>query len=187
MRMVGKRAGSCCVLGGPECWGPLHREGRRLLCGGVLEQVGAATRLTHSVACGRAECCSAPPWGASGGRCTHAWGTASSPGPSRSPPDSESRIHSSENTAGQRYSLDSERTSAATAGKHPPVLTRPQSPTCHVMSVGQDAISQRWTVCGRRRWAQDSSSLFPPLESTQVTSLVCSPDPHVTEHCRHKV
>lgn len=23
---VGRCAGSCCVLGGPECWGPLHRE-----------------------------------------------------------------------------------------------------------------------------------------------------------------
>lgn len=55
------------------------------------------------------------------------------------------------------------------------------------MCVGQDAISQRWTGCGRRRWAQDNSSTFLPLESTQVTSLVCSPDPHVTEHCRHRV
>lgn len=81
-----------------------------------------------------------------------------------------------------RCSLNCESKSAAAASKRPHVLTRPQSPTCHVMRVGQDAVSQRWTVCGRRRWPQDSSSIFMPLESTQVTSLVCSPDPHVTEH-----
>lgn len=145
---------------------------------------GQQRGLTHAVAGGRAERCTAPPWGASGGPGTPAWGTGSSPGPSRSPPGSASRIRSSWNTGGERQRRDSEGQSAATAPAPPRVLTRPQSPTCHLTRAGQGAASQRWTACGRRRWAQDSSSSFAPLESTQVTSLVCSPDPQVTEHCR---
>lgn len=148
---------------------------------------GQQRGLTHAVACGRAEGCSAPPWGASGGPGSPAWGTGSSLGPSRSPPGFESRIRSSWNTAGERQRLDSEGRSGTTAPDPPRVLTRPQSPTCHLTRVGQGAASQRWTACGRRRWAQDSWSSFTPLESTQVTSLVCSPEPQVTEHCRQSL
>ena len=63
-------------------------------------------------------------------------------------------------------------------------LTSPHSPTCQLICFGQAAISQGWTADGRSRVLQAvSSSLIPP-EPTQVTSLVCSPEPQVTEHCR---
>lgn len=83
--------------------------------------------------------------------------------------------------------VTSEAKSATTTSPHPHILTKPQSPTCHVIWAGQATISQRRTVCGRSRLLQDNSSAFIPPESTQVTSLVCSPEPQVTEHYRHKV
>lgn len=82
--------------------------------------------------------------------------------------------------------VTSEAKSATTTSPHPHILTKPQSPTCHVIWAGQATLSQRWTVCGRSRLLQDNSSTFIPPESTQVTSLVCSPEPQVTEHYRHK-
>lgn len=88
---------------------------------------------------------------------------------------------------GKICSVISERKSDETTTSHPYVLTKPQSPTCHVICAGQAAISQRWAVCGRSRLLQDNSFIFIPPESTQVTSLVCSPEPQVTEHYRHKV
>lgn len=81
----------------------------------------------------------------------------------------------------------SERKSAPTSSRQPCILTKPQSPTCHVIGAGQAAISQRCTLCGRSRVLQDNSSIFIPPEPTQVTSLVCSPEPQVTEHYGHKV
>lgn len=65
-------------------------------------------------------------------------------------------------------------------------LTRPHSPTCQLICLGQAAISQDRMAAGRNKALQDVSSSFIPPEPTQVTSLVCSPEPQVTEHCRHK-
>jgi len=64
-------------------------------------------------------------------------------------------------------------------------LTSPHSPTCQWICFGQVDISQGWTADGRSRVLQDDSSSIIPADPTQVTSLVCSPEPQVTEHCKH--
>lgn len=189
VRMVGKCAGSCCVLGGPECWGPLQRVKDALKWVPLAGQSSSVDSLTLwpvaglSVAalhCGGHQVAPMAPHALMHG--------VQVPLSVRADHLSISRARSTApgTLPGKNTTLILRR-SATTVSKHPRVLTRPQSPTCHVTCVGQDAISQRWTVCGRRRWAQDNSSIFMPLESAQVTSLVCSPDPHVTEHYRHKL
>lgn len=61
-------------------------------------------------------------------------------------------------------------------------LTNPHSLIRQLISTEQAAILQVRTATGRAKALQDvSSSLIPP-EPTQVTSLVCSPVPQVTEH-----
>lgn len=62
-------------------------------------------------------------------------------------------------------------------------LTSRHSPACQLVCGGQAAIWQVWIASGRGKLLQKVSSSFRPRAPTQVTSLVCSPEPQVTEHC----
>lgn len=62
------------------------------------------------------------------------------------------------------------------------LLTSPHAPTCQLICFGQADTSQGWTASGRSKVLQNASSSRAPSEPTQVTSLVCSPDPQLTEH-----
>lgn len=65
----------------------------------------------------------------------------------------------------------------------PAALTSRHSPACQLVCSGQSAIWQVWMASGRSKPLQKVSSSFRPRAPTQVTSLVCSPEPQVTEHC----
>lgn len=145
--------------------------------------------LAHPVVCGRAGCCSAPLWGVWGGRCIDPQGTGSGLRPSRSPADPGSRRRSSESTGKKHISslqssAQSARRCRLTIGVVEASLTSPHSPTCQLIRLAQAVIWQDWRSMGRDKLLQKVSSSFTPPAPTQVTALVCSPEPQVTEHCK---
>lgn len=67
----------------------------------------------------------------------------------------------------------------------PSELTSPHGPTCQRICLGQAGISHVCTAGGRSKARQEESCRVKPSDPTQVTVLVCSPEPQLTEHCNH--